>query len=150
VNRSRERVRMEARSTPALPTMRFPNKNDVLITFDMTAFSWKSPEPTPVGAGSSASRFTSQFGGGLFHTLDHIASHERYASILDVLPAGRWHLLILWLRHGQDSYTVIDSSSGLEKRQPSPTEDMTASQKLGWILLECLYGFAGSNPSFSP
>jgi hypothetical protein len=49
-----------------------------------------------------------------------------------------------------DSYTVIDNASGLEKKQPSPTENMTASQNLGWILLECLYGFADGNPSFSP
>jgi hypothetical protein len=53
-----------------------------------------------------------------------------------------------------DSYTVIDRSSGLEQKQPSPTEGMTAMQKtgyyLGWISLECLYGWAGGNPSFSP
>jgi hypothetical protein len=53
-----------------------------------------------------------------------------------------------------DSYTVIDNSSGLEKKQPSPTEDMTAVQKtgyyLGWFSLEYLYSWAGSNPSFSP
>jgi hypothetical protein len=32
---------MEARSTPALPTPLIPTKNNVLIFFDMTAFSWK-------------------------------------------------------------------------------------------------------------
>jgi hypothetical protein len=41
---------MEARSTPALPTPLIPTKNNVLIFFDMTAFSWKSPEPMPFGA----------------------------------------------------------------------------------------------------
>src|ERR1035437_10287322 len=45
---------MEARSTPALPMPLIPPKNNVLIFFDMTAFSWKSPEPTAVGAVSSA------------------------------------------------------------------------------------------------
>jgi hypothetical protein len=53
-----------------------------------------------------------------------------------------------------DSYTVVDNSSGLEKKQPSPTENMTAVQKigyyLGWLSLDCLYGWAGSDPSFSP
>src|ERR1035437_1235548 len=33
---------MEARSTPALPTLLLPTKNNVLIFFDMTAFSWKA------------------------------------------------------------------------------------------------------------
>jgi hypothetical protein len=37
-----------------LPTQLHPTKNNVLIFFDMTAFSWKSPEPTAVGAGRSA------------------------------------------------------------------------------------------------
>jgi len=53
-----------------------------------------------------------------------------------------------------DSYTVIDNSSGLEKKQPSATEDMTAVQKtgyyLGWLSLDYLYSLAGSSPSFSP
>jgi len=53
-----------------------------------------------------------------------------------------------------DSYTVIDKSSGLEKKQPSPTEDMTGDQKtgyyLGWFSLGYLYSWAGSSPSFSP
>jgi len=34
---------MEARSTPALPKLLIPAKNNVQIFFDMTAFSWKSP-----------------------------------------------------------------------------------------------------------
>jgi hypothetical protein len=55
---------------------------------------------------------------------------------------------------GHDSYTVVDNSSGLEKKQPSPTEDMTAAQKtgyyLGWLSLDFLYAWAGSSPSFSP
>jgi hypothetical protein len=53
-----------------------------------------------------------------------------------------------------DSYTVVDNSSGLEKKQPSPTEDMTGVQKtgyyLGWLSLDYLYSWAGSSPSFSP
>ena len=54
MDRSRERVRMEARSTPALPTLLLPTKKQCANLFDMTAFSWKSPEPTAVGACSSA------------------------------------------------------------------------------------------------
>ena len=45
---------MEARSTPALPTLLLPTKKQCANLFDMTAFSWKSPEPTAVGAVSSA------------------------------------------------------------------------------------------------
>jgi hypothetical protein len=41
---------MEARSTPALPTLRLPTKKACAKFFDMTAFSWKSPEPTAVTA----------------------------------------------------------------------------------------------------
>ena len=44
--------------------------------------------------------------------------------------------------------------SFIQKKQPSPTEDMTGIQKtfyyVGWLSLDCLYGFASSNPSFSP
>jgi hypothetical protein len=53
-----------------------------------------------------------------------------------------------------DSYTVIDNSSGLEKKQPSPTEDMTAIQKtgyfLGWYSLVGLYAWAGGGVPLSP
>ena len=53
-----------------------------------------------------------------------------------------------------DAYTATNDSSGLEKKQPSPTEDMTAVQKtgynLGWFSLDYLYAWAGSSPSFSP
>ena len=55
---------------------------------------------------------------------------------------------------GHDSYTVIDSSSGLEKKQPSPTEDMTTTEKIAalplWILLELAYGLGQSGYSFKP
>ena len=57
----RLRVRMEARSTPALPTMLLPNQNHVRLIFDMTAFSWKAPEPTWVGA------FNSPKAVGIYH-----------------------------------------------------------------------------------
>jgi hypothetical protein len=53
-----------------------------------------------------------------------------------------------------DSYTVVDSTTGLEKKQPSPTADMTTVQKsgyyLGWFSLDYLYSWAGSSPSFLP
>jgi hypothetical protein len=53
-----------------------------------------------------------------------------------------------------DSYTIIDHSSGLEKKQPSPTEDMTAIQKtgyyLGWYSLLGLYAWTGSSAPISP
>ncbi len=42
----------------------------------------------------------------------------------------------------------------IQKKQPSPTEDMNGVQKtfydVGWLSLDCLYGFAASNPSFCP
>jgi len=53
-----------------------------------------------------------------------------------------------------DSRTVATDASGLEKQQPSPTENLTAVQKtgyyLGWLSLDFLYAWAGSNPSFPP
>jgi hypothetical protein len=53
-----------------------------------------------------------------------------------------------------DSYTVIDNPSGLEKKQPSPTEDMNAVEKtgyyLGWFSLVALYGWAGGAVPLSP
>jgi hypothetical protein len=53
-----------------------------------------------------------------------------------------------------DSYAVVDNSSGLEKKQPSPTEDMTAVQKtgyyLGWYSLVGLYTWAGGSAPISP
>jgi len=36
----------------------FAKKNNVLIFFDMTAFSWKSPEPTPIAVPVPHSRLT--------------------------------------------------------------------------------------------
>jgi hypothetical protein len=52
-----------------------------------------------------------------------------------------------------DSYTALNDGSGLEKRQPSPTEDMTTVQKIGyyagWISLSGLYAWAGGGESVS-
>jgi hypothetical protein len=53
-----------------------------------------------------------------------------------------------------DSYTDINDSSGFEKKQPSPTEDMTTTEKIAalplWILLEFAYGLGQSGYSFKP
>ncbi len=53
-----------------------------------------------------------------------------------------------------DSYTVVDKSSGLEKKQPSPTEDMSPMEKIGyyvgWFSLAGLYAWAGGSASISP
>ena len=54
-----------------------------------------------------------------------------------------------------DSYVLVNASGGLEKKQPSPTEDMSAIQKtgyyLGWYSLVSLYICAGSAvPLFPP
>jgi len=63
---------MEARSTPALPTLRLPAKNHVLKSFDMTAFSWKSPEPLALAV--PLSRFTPRVGGGsAFYGIERLA-----------------------------------------------------------------------------
>jgi hypothetical protein len=65
----------------------------------------------------------------------------------------------IWIFSGcattsHDSYTVVDHTTGLEKKEASPTEDMNAVQKtgyyLGWLSLDFLYGWAYSSPSFSP
>jgi hypothetical protein len=46
---------MEVRSFPALLSAVIQNKKtNVNINSTLTAFSWKSPEPTAVGAGRSA------------------------------------------------------------------------------------------------
>jgi hypothetical protein len=46
-----------------------------------------------------------------------------------------------------DSYTALNDGSGLEKKQSSPTEDMTAVQKtayyIGWYSLVGLYLWHG-------
>jgi len=48
----------------------------------------------------------------------------------------------------------VDGMSGIEKKQPSPTEDMNAAEKtgyyLGWLSLDFLYGWAGGNPPLFP
>jgi hypothetical protein len=48
-----------------------------------------------------------------------------------------------------DSYTVVDQTTGVEKKQASPTEDMNAVQKtgyyLGWLSLASLYAWAGGS-----
>jgi len=53
-----------------------------------------------------------------------------------------------------DSYTVVDQTTGLEKKQPAPTEDMTAVQKtgyyLGWYSLVGLYVWAGGSAPITP
>jgi hypothetical protein len=53
-----------------------------------------------------------------------------------------------------DSYTALNDSSGLEKRQPSPTEDMNAMEKtgyyLGWYSLVALYVWAGGSAPILP
>jgi hypothetical protein len=51
-----------------------------------------------------------------------------------------------------DTHSATSDSSRFEKKQPLPTEDMNAIEKtgyyLGWLSLDFLYGWAGSNPSF--
>ena len=53
-----------------------------------------------------------------------------------------------------DSYAATSDTSGLEKKQPSPTEDMTTLQKtgyyLGWYSLVGLYVWAGGSAPISP
>ncbi len=48
----------------------------------------------------------------------------------------------------------VGGMSGIEKKQPTPTEDMNAAEKtgyyLGWLSLDFLYGWAGSNQPFFP
>ncbi len=53
---------------------------------------------------------------------------------------------------GNDSYAVVDWTTGLEKKQASPMDDLTPVQQtgyfLGWLSLASIYAFAGGNPSF--
>ena len=53
-----------------------------------------------------------------------------------------------------DSATVATGIKGIEKKQPSPTADMTGFEKtgyyLGWLSLDVLYGWAGGNQTVSP
>jgi hypothetical protein len=53
-----------------------------------------------------------------------------------------------------DSYTALNDGSGLEKKQPSPTEDMTPVEKtgyyLGWFSLASLYAWAGGSAPVLP
>jgi hypothetical protein len=60
---------------------------------------------------------------------------------------------------GRDSVTDVQTSSadgmtGIEKKQPSPTDDMDSVQKtgyyLGWLSLDFLCAWAGGTPSFTP
>ena len=48
-----------------------------------------------------------------------------------------------------DSYTALNDGSGLEKRQPSATENMTALEKtgyyFGWFSFATLYAWAGGS-----
>jgi hypothetical protein len=88
-------------------------------------------------------------------TLGHIrAMKNMRAFLMSFLLVADIYVLSGCATTSHDSYTVIDNSSGLEKKQPSPTEDMTAAQKtgyyLGWLSLDYLYSWAGSSPSFSP
>ena len=54
----------------------------------------------------------------------------------------------------QASYTAVSGMKGIEKKEPSPTEDMNLAAKtgyyLGWLSLDLLYAFASGSPSFSP
>jgi hypothetical protein len=62
------------------------------------------------------------------------------------------YILVLGLSAGcatnQAHYTALNDGSGLERRQASPTETMTAGERgmyyLGWFSLAGLYTWAGS------
>ena len=53
-----------------------------------------------------------------------------------------------------DSYTSLNDGSGLEKKQPSPTADMTPVEKtgyyFGWFSLASLYAWAGGSAPLVP
>jgi len=53
-----------------------------------------------------------------------------------------------------DSYTALNDGSGLEKRQPSATENMTALEKtgyyFGWFSFASLYAWAGGTTPMLP
>ena len=53
-----------------------------------------------------------------------------------------------------DSATVPTAIKGIDKKQPSPTADMTGFEKtgyyLGWLSLDVIYGWAGANQPVTP
>jgi hypothetical protein len=55
--------------------------------------------------------------------------------------------LIAGCAASEPNCTALNDGSGLEKKQPAPTEDMTTGQKtayyLGWFSLTGLYVWAG-------
>jgi outer membrane lipoprotein-sorting protein len=54
----------------------------------------------------------------------------------------------------QDSYSATSDMKGIEKKQTSPTEDMSTIQKtgyyLGWYSLASLYVWAGGSAPLLP
>ena len=54
----------------------------------------------------------------------------------------------------RDSYTALNDGSSMEKRQPPPTEDMTALEKIGyyfgWFSLAGLYALGGGSAPLLP
>ena len=81
---------MEARSTPALPTMRLPNKKQCANFFDMTAFSWKSLKQMtlidniPLGIAS---------GGSLVVARTLFSSDRRHLAIISQDSDSSWRVL---------------------------------------------------------
>ena len=53
-----------------------------------------------------------------------------------------------------DPPAVATGINGIEKKQPSPTADMTGIEKtgyyLGWLSLDAIYAWAGGNQPASP
>jgi hypothetical protein len=82
------------------------------------------------------------------------AMKNKRAFLMSLLLAAGMSVFSGCATTGHDSYAATNDSSGFEKKQPSPTEDMTAIQKtgyyLGWYSLAGLYVWAGGGVPISP
>jgi len=67
--------------------------------------------------------------------------------------------VLVWALSGcastrHDSYTALNDGSGLEQKQPAPTEGMTPAEAtgyyLGWFSLASLYAWAGGSAPILP
>jgi hypothetical protein len=93
---------------------------------------------------------------------DKVITEARARIIMKFIRAGRMSLLVAAMAGvlagcataSHDSYTALNDGSGLEQKQPSPTEDMTPVQTagyyLGWFSLASLYAWAGGSAPILP
>jgi|GEM_PF-2502163 len=115
----------------------------------------QSQEPTADGAFISAIAVHVASRRWLFSTLGHNhAMNNMRAFLMSFLLLAGTCVFSGCATTGHDTHPATTASKGVEKAQPSPTENMNAMEKsgyyLGWLSLDFLYSLAGSSPTFSP